>query len=57
MATLAQSEFVYQSGVSPTIYMFTIVSDSQGNISVRDIQDPYGFGFVPVHSDSSKRND
>jgi len=46
-ATLAQSEFVYQSGTSPDIYTFTIVSDSQGNISVRDIQDPYGFVISP----------
>jgi len=46
-AALAQSEFVYQSGTSPDIYTFTIVSDSQGNISVRDIQDPYGFVISP----------
>jgi len=46
-ATLAQSEFVYRSGTSPDIYTFTIVSDSQGNISVRDIQDPYGFVISP----------
>lgn len=47
MATLAQSEFTYQSGISPNLYTFTIVSDSQGNISVRDIQDPYGFVLSP----------
>jgi len=47
MASLAQSEFVYQSGVTPDIYTFTIVSDSLGNISVRDIQDPYGFVISP----------
>lgn len=46
-ATLAQSEFVYQSGSAPALYTFTIVSDSQGNISVRDIQDPYGFVISP----------
>ena len=46
-ASLAQSEFVYRSGTSPDIYTFTIVSDSQGNISVRDIQDPYGFVISP----------
>ena len=46
-ATLAQSEFVYRSGTSPDIYTFTIVSDSLGNISVRDIQDPYGFVISP----------
>ena len=46
-ASLAQSEFVYRSGVTPNIYTFTIVSNSQGNISVRDIQDPYGFVISP----------
>jgi len=46
-ASLAQSEFVYRSGTSPDIYTFTIVSDSMGNISVRDIQDPYGFVLSP----------
>lgn len=47
MATLAQSEFIYRSGVTPNIYTFTIVSDSLGVISVRDIQDPYGFVISP----------
>lgn len=42
-ATLTQSEFVYRSGVTPNIYTFTIVSNSVGNLLVRDIQDPYGF--------------
>jgi hypothetical protein len=46
-ASLAQSEFVYRSGTSPDIYTFTIVSDTLGNISVRDIQDPYGFVLSP----------
>ena len=46
-ASLAQSEFVYRSGTSPDIYTFTIVSDSQGNLSVRDIEDPYGFVISP----------
>lgn len=46
-AVLAQSEFVYRSGNSPNLYIFTIVSDSQGNLSVRDIQDPYGFVLSP----------
>jgi hypothetical protein len=46
-ASLAQSEFVYRSGVSPDLYTFTIVSDSLGTISVRDIQDPYGFVLSP----------
>lgn len=42
MATLLQSEFTYRSGVSPNIYQFTIVYDFAGNISVREIEDPYG---------------
>jgi len=46
-ASLAQAEFTYRSGTSPDIYVFTIVSDSQGTISVRDIQDPYGFVLSP----------
>ena len=46
-ASLAQSEFVYRSGTSPDIYTFTIASDSQGNLSVRDISDPYGFVLSP----------
>ena len=46
-ASLAQAEFTYRSGTSPDIYVFTIVSDSQGTISVRDIQDPYGFVISP----------
>ena len=45
--SLAQSEFVYRSGTSPNIYTFTITSDSQGNLSVRDIEDPYGFVISP----------
>jgi len=47
MATLAQSEFVYRSGSTPNIYTFTIVSNSQGAILVRDIQDPYGLVVSP----------
>lgn len=47
MATLAQSEFVFRSGATPNIYTFTIVSNSQGAILVRDIQDPYGFVISP----------
>lgn len=45
-ATLTQSEFVYTSGVNPNLYLFTIVS-YQGLLSVRDIQDPYGFVLSP----------
>ena len=47
MSTLVQSEFVYRSGTSPNLYTFTVVSDSQGSISVRDIHDPYGFILSP----------
>ena len=46
-ASLAQSEFVYRSGTSPDIYTFTIVSNTLGDLSVRDIQDPYGFVLSP----------
>ena len=46
-ASLIQSEFVYRSGVSPSLYTFTISSNSTGVISVRDIQDPYGFVISP----------
>lgn len=44
---LTVSEFVYRSGVSPNVYQFTVVSDQSGLISVRDIQDPYGFILSP----------
>lgn len=40
--TLIQSEFVFRSGASPDLYQFTIVQDSLGAISVRDLQNPYG---------------
>jgi len=46
-ASLVQSEFTYQSGTAPVLYMFTIVSDLSGTLSVRDIQDPYGFIISP----------
>ena len=45
--SLVQSEFTYQSGTAPTLYTFTIVSDLSGTLSVRDIQDPYGFILSP----------
>lgn len=41
-ATLILAEFTYQSGVSPDIYYFTVVYDQFGNVSVRNIQSPYG---------------
>lgn len=46
-AMLIQSEFVYRSGVSPNLYQFTIVSDQEGNLSVRDLQNPYGMVVSP----------
>ena len=45
-ASLAQSEFVYRSGSSPNAYTFTI-SAANGALSVRDIEDPYGFVISP----------
>ncbi len=46
-ASLLQSEFVYRSGTGNSQYTFTIVSNSQGSLSVRDIQNPYGFIISP----------
>ena len=46
-SVLIQSEFVYQSGVPPQTYQFTIVSDQTGLISMRDLQDRYGFVISP----------
>lgn len=46
-ALLVQSEYTYRSGSAPNLYSFTIVSDQQGLVSVRDIQDPYGFILSP----------
>lgn len=46
-STLIQSEFTYRSGASPALYQFTIVSDQEGNLSVRNIEDPYGFVISP----------
>jgi hypothetical protein len=46
-ATLVQSEFVYRSGPPSNQYTFTIVSNSQGQLSVRDLQNPYGFIISP----------
>jgi len=47
MPTLYQSEFTYNSGPSSELYRFTIVSNQAGVISVRDIQNPYGFVVSP----------
>jgi hypothetical protein len=46
-ATLLQSEFVYRSGSGNSQYTFTVVSNGQGSLSVRDIQNPYGFIISP----------
>tara|TARA_R110000824_G_scaffold82526_3_gene206885 strand:- start:824 stop:1252 length:429 start_codon:yes stop_codon:yes gene_type:complete len=45
--TLVQSEFVYTSGTAPNLYQFTVVSNSEGAILVRNIEDPYGFVISP----------
>jgi len=41
-ANLVQGEFTYRSGNPPNIYQFTIVYDFTGQISVREIENPYG---------------
>lgn len=41
-ASLVQGEFTYRSGNPPNIYQFTIVHDITGQISVREIENPYG---------------
>lgn len=41
-ANLVQGEFTYRSGNPPNIYQFTIVYDFSGQISVREIENPYG---------------
>jgi hypothetical protein len=46
-SVLVQSEFVYRSGTPPEVYQFTIVSDQTGLISMRDLQDRYGFVISP----------
>jgi hypothetical protein len=39
---LVLSEFSYTSGSAADQFLFTVVSDSLGNLSVRDIQNAYG---------------
>ena len=46
-ASLVQAEFVYTSGVSTDQYMFTIGQDSNGNVTVRNIQNAYGLIVSP----------
>lgn len=41
-ANLVQGEFTYRSGSPPNIYQFTIVYDVSGQLSVREIENPYG---------------
>jgi len=48
MPTLAQAEFVYQSGSPPDLYQFTIVQNSVGAILVRDIQTLMGLSSAPT---------
>lgn len=40
--TQVLSEFTYQSGVSPSVYYFTVIVDQFGLVSVRNIQSPFG---------------
>lgn len=46
-ASLILAEFTYRSGTADEAYTFTVVYDSQGNISVRDIENPYGLIMDP----------
>lgn len=46
-ASLQLADFTYSSGTVPERYLFTVGQNSQGNITVRDIQDPYGFIISP----------
>lgn len=46
-ATLVQAEFTYRAGTPSDQYTFTIVQNSAGAISVRDIQNAYGFIISP----------
>ena len=41
-ATRIGSEFTYTSGTGSQQYRFTILSDQTGNISVRNVQSPFG---------------
>jgi hypothetical protein len=36
------SEFTYQSGVSPSVYFFTVVVDQNDLVSIRNVQSPFG---------------
>jgi hypothetical protein len=46
-SVIAQAEFMYRSGTPPDLYSFTIVQNQAGRLSVRDIQNPYGFVVSP----------
>ncbi|MDB4278175.1 hypothetical protein N9917_01095 [Deltaproteobacteria bacterium] len=41
-ATRIGSEFTYTSGTPPQQYRYTVLADQSGNISVRNVQSPYG---------------
>lgn len=41
-SSLTQGEFTYRSGSSPDVYQFTIVYEISGQLSVREIENPYG---------------
>ena len=45
-ATMIQAEFTFRSGIPSEAYHFTVV-DSQGNIAVRDIENPFGLVMDP----------
>jgi hypothetical protein len=40
--TRVLSEFTYTSGVSPSVYYFTVLVDQNDLVSVRNIQSPFG---------------
>ena len=41
-ATLAQSEFIYTSGVGTQLYRWTVVVPQTGNSGIRNVQGPFG---------------
>lgn len=49
-AALVLSEYVYESGGGSQTYRFTVVVDQQGNVSVRNIQNPFGLVMDPWSS-------
>jgi hypothetical protein len=47
MASLILSEFTYESGSGAAAYRFTVIVDAQGQVSVRNIQNPFGLIMDP----------